>query len=85
MLNLYLAALVAVIAPNIVALVAIAALIRRDMASDGGPNSHSYSKGMDTSRTVGRNIGWANSRILGRHTLRSPDTDHTRNPCRKQT
>jgi hypothetical protein len=34
MLNLYLAALVAVIAPNIVALVAIAALIRRDMASE---------------------------------------------------
>jgi len=32
MLNLYVAALVAVIAPNIVAIVAIAALIRRDMA-----------------------------------------------------
>ena len=32
MLNLYLAALVAVIAPNVVAIVVIAALIRRDMA-----------------------------------------------------
>jgi hypothetical protein len=32
MLNLYLAALVAVIVPNIVAIVAIAALIRRDLA-----------------------------------------------------
>jgi hypothetical protein len=32
MLNLYLAALAAVIAPNVVAIVAIAALIRRDMA-----------------------------------------------------
>jgi hypothetical protein len=32
MLNLYLAALVAVIVPNIVAIVAIAALVRRDLA-----------------------------------------------------
>ena len=40
---------------------------------------------MDTSRTVGRNIGWADSRILGRHTLRNPDTNQTRNPYRKQT
>jgi hypothetical protein len=32
MLNLYLAALVVVIVPNIVAIVAIAALIRRDLA-----------------------------------------------------
>jgi hypothetical protein len=40
---------------------------------------------MDTSRTGGRNIGWADSRILGRHTLRNPDTHQTRNPYRKQT
>jgi hypothetical protein len=32
MLSLYLAALVAVIVPNIVAIVAIAALVRRDLA-----------------------------------------------------
>ena len=32
LLNLYLAALVAVIVPNIVAIVAIAALVRRDLA-----------------------------------------------------
>jgi hypothetical protein len=40
---------------------------------------------MDTSRSVGRNIGWADSRILGRRTLRNPDTNQTRNPYRKQT
>jgi hypothetical protein len=51
----------------------------------GGPNSHNYNRGMDTSRSVDRNIGWADSRILGRHTLHSPDTNQTRNPYRKQT
>jgi hypothetical protein len=40
---------------------------------------------MDTSRSVGRNIGWVDIRILGRRTLRNPDTNPTRNPYRKQT
>ena len=43
-------------------------------------NTHNYNRGMDTSRSVGRNIGWADSRILGRHTLRSPDTNQTLTP-----